>query len=65
MMLEPSWNHVFVPYVSGDVWAGQAPQALNPFAAESNLKGWKGYFQGPSGVSRLTKTLPIGSIVLL
>ena len=48
MMLEPSWNHVFVPYVSGDVWAGQAPQALNPFAAESNLKGWKGYFQGPS-----------------
>ena len=49
MMLEPSWNHVFVPYVSGDVWAGQAPQALNPFAAESNLKGWKGYFQGPSG----------------
>lgn len=46
--------HVYVPYCSGDVWYGDAPTALNPWAAERaaaparrlSKVGWEGYFQG-------------------
>lgn len=38
-----SWNRVYVPYCSGDIWAGTIKTAVNPFPQSSS---WTGYFQG-------------------
>ena len=41
------WNRVYLPYVSGDIWTGQAPEPLNPFPISSQEDAsWTGYFQG-------------------
>ena len=47
--------HIFVPYCSGDIWVGQAKEALNPFidSTESNLSQWVGYFQGHMIIEQL------------
>ena len=38
-----TWNRVFVPYCSGDVWMGTKRAAVNPFPQEG---AWRGYFHG-------------------
>lgn len=42
------FNRVFVPYCSGDVWAGDADGASNPFGEEAGGEGgdFSGYFEG-------------------
>jgi hypothetical protein len=55
------WNRVYVPYVSGDIWTGQAPGALNPFppsAADTpDGAAWTGYFQGHSIIEEVGQSL--------
>jgi hypothetical protein len=31
-----SWNHVWIPYCSGDVWLGQTTNALNPWSEDDD-----------------------------
>jgi len=39
-----SWNRIYVPYCSGDIWSGTIKQPLNPFPQSDG--SWTGYFQG-------------------
>ena len=38
-----TWNRVFVPYCSGDVWTGTKRDASNPFPQAG---AWRGFFHG-------------------
>ena len=38
-----TWNRVFVPYCSGDVWLGTKRDPVNPFPQQG---AWRGYFHG-------------------
>lgn len=38
-----TWNKIYVPYCSGDLWMGMAKQATNPFPQQDS---WSAYFQG-------------------
>jgi len=40
-----TWNRIYVPYTSGDVWSGNKAESLNPFPQDDG-SGWKGYFHG-------------------
>ncbi len=43
------FNHVYVPYCSGDLWIGRTTEALNPFdagAASNSSSSWTGHFEG-------------------
>ena len=57
------WNRVYVPYVSGDVWGGAAPQPLNPFldkgdgSKELMPTGTVGFFQGHLIVEEVLSSL--------
>jgi hypothetical protein len=39
-----NFNHIYVPYCSGDVWTGKHISATNPFNVSNS--DWTGYFQG-------------------
>eukprot|EP00041_Stephanoeca_diplocostata_P012092 m.201831 g.201831 ORF g.201831 m.201831 type:complete len:428 (+) comp18805_c0_seq1:294-1577(+) len=47
------WNKIFVPYCSGDVWAGGDAVASNPFPDTSS---WTGFFQGHMIVDAVLNT---------
>ena len=49
-----SWNRVYLPYCSGDVWAGTTPKALNPFPQQG---AWAGYFHGHTIIEELINDL--------
>ena len=38
-----TWNRVYVPYCSGDLWTGTRRNATNPFPQQG---AWRGYFHG-------------------
>ena len=38
-----SWNRIYVPYCSGDIWSGTEIEAVNPFPESSS---WTGFFHG-------------------
>eukprot|EP00039_Didymoeca_costata_P012110 m.173147 g.173147 ORF g.173147 m.173147 type:complete len:439 (+) comp15384_c0_seq2:214-1530(+) len=50
------WNKVWVPYCSGDVWAGTVEGKLNPFP-EDDPDDWTGYFEGHSIVESTLEVL--------
>jgi hypothetical protein len=55
------WNRVYIPYVSGDIWTGQAASPLNPFppSAQDSPEdaAWTGYFQGHSIIEEVGQSL--------
>ena len=56
--------HIFVPYCSGDVWIGQAPNAINPFGKTNGTAvEWQGYFQGHMILEKVLDTVVRKSMV--
>ena len=40
-----TWNHIFIPYCSGDLWLGQSSLPVNPFLnATTELYYFQGHF---------------------
>lgn len=50
-----TWNRVFVPYCSGDVWGGQLPDATNPFTDSGS--DWTAFFHGHRIVANVVDEL--------
>lgn len=49
-----SWNRIYVPYCSGDIWTGTMTEAVNPF---DSTEDWRGFFSGHNIVKEVIADL--------